>query len=360
MITRPARRRAAVDDSDASSLATVDVPVFRLSEALAPQIFRALRQAIVMLRVKPNQALSETEIAQRFGVSRQPVREAFIKLGEAGLVEIRPQRGTFVVPITRRDVMNARFIREAVEVAVVGELANKSTPATIKELRKLIDQQRAAASGNDWPAFLALDEAFHRRLAESAGHSHAWAMLEAIKAQMDRVRYLSFSGASPFSAAHSAACGDRRGVGAPQAPRGRERHASAFARDPDRPAGDRRRTSRIVRAGDRSGRVARETVMKIVRTYCIVTCPGPEYRDPESRHGSGRSSKRFRHVRYGSQCQERRAVRGRIQTRGGPVMTASGSVASGDVRRMSGLPGCSIGRSAGLVVYQRQKKSGVR
>jgi len=198
MITRPARRRAAVDVPDTSSLATVDVPVFRLSEALAPQIFRALRQAIVMLRVKPNQALSETEIAQRFGVSRQPVREAFIKLGEAGLVEIRPQRGTFVVPITRRDVMNARFIREAVEVAVVGELADKSTPAMIKELRKLIDQQRAAASGNDWPAFLALDEAFHRRLAESAGHSQAWAMLEAIKAQMDRVRYLSFSGASPF------------------------------------------------------------------------------------------------------------------------------------------------------------------
>jgi len=198
MTTRPARRRAPVDEPDASSLATVDVPVFRLSEALAPQIFRALRQAIVMLRLKPNQALSETEIAQRFGVSRQPVREAFIKLGEAGLVEIRPQRGTFVVPITRRDVMNARFIREAVEVAVVGELAAKSTPATIKELRKLIDQQRAAALGNDWPAFLALDEAFHRQLAESAGHSQAWAMLEAIKAQMDRVRYLSFSGASPF------------------------------------------------------------------------------------------------------------------------------------------------------------------
>jgi DNA-binding GntR family transcriptional regulator len=198
MITRPARPPAPADEPDASSLATVDVPVFRLSEALAPQIFRALRQAIVMLRLKPNQALSETEIAQRFGVSRQPVREAFIKLGEAGLVEIRPQRGTFVVPITRRDVMNARFIREAVEVAVVGELADKSTPAMIKELRKLIDQQRAAAAGNDWPAFLALDESFHRRLAESAGHSQAWAMLEAIKAQMDRVRYLSFSGASPF------------------------------------------------------------------------------------------------------------------------------------------------------------------
>jgi DNA-binding GntR family transcriptional regulator len=170
----------------------------RSSEAITPQLFRALRSAIVTLRLPPGQALSETEIAKQFGVSRQPVREAFIKLAEAGLVEIRPQRGTFVVPITRRDVMNARFIREAIEVAVVGELADQVTPATVKELRALIADQRRAASENDWPTFLALDETFHRTMAESAGHAQAWRMLESIKAQMDRVRYLSFSGASPL------------------------------------------------------------------------------------------------------------------------------------------------------------------
>jgi DNA-binding GntR family transcriptional regulator len=170
----------------------------RSSEAITPQIFRALRASIVMLRLPPGQALSETEIAKQFGVSRQPVREAFIKLAEAGLVEIRPQRGTYVVPITRRDVMNARFIREAVEVAVVGELAERIQPAVLKELRALIAAQRRAAAENDWPTFLALDETFHRTLAESAGHAHAWRMLESIKAQMDRVRYLSFSGASPL------------------------------------------------------------------------------------------------------------------------------------------------------------------
>ena len=175
-----------------------DLLPLRLSEAIAPQVFRALRTAIVMLRVQPGQALSETEIARQFGVSRQPVREAFIKLAEAGLVEVRPQRGTFVVPITRRDVMNARFIREAIEVAVVGVLAERITPEIVAELRRLLDEQRRAAANEDWPAFLALDEAFHRTLAESADHAHAWRMLDPIKAQMDRVRYLSFSGASPL------------------------------------------------------------------------------------------------------------------------------------------------------------------
>ncbi|MCC6471716.1 MAG: GntR family transcriptional regulator [Alphaproteobacteria bacterium] len=175
-----------------------DIPPLRPSEAIAPQLVRALRTAIVMMHVQPGQALSETEIARQFGVSRQPVREAFIKLAEAGLVEIRPQRGTFVVPITRRDVMNARFIREAIEVAVVGVLAERITPAIVAELRRLLDDQRRAAVKDDWPGFLALDEAFHRTLAESAGHAHAWRMLDPIKAQMDRVRYLSFSGASPL------------------------------------------------------------------------------------------------------------------------------------------------------------------
>jgi DNA-binding GntR family transcriptional regulator len=179
-------------------MAMPETPSLSLSEAIAPQVYRALRSAIVTLQVQPGQALSETEIAQRFGVSRQPVREAFIKLAEAGLVEVRPQRGTFVVPITARDVLNARFIREAVEVAVVGVLAERATPAVIAELRRRIAEQREAARGDDWPAFLVSDEAFHRTLAESAGHASAWRTLESIKAQMDRVRYLSFSGASPF------------------------------------------------------------------------------------------------------------------------------------------------------------------
>ncbi|HEX6980668.1 MAG TPA: GntR family transcriptional regulator [Alphaproteobacteria bacterium] len=182
----------------ARSASLSDAAPLTLSEAIAPQVFRALRAAIVTLRVQPGQGLSETDIARQFGVSRQPVREAFIKLAEAGLVEIRPQRGTFVVPITSRDVLNAQFIREAIEVAVIGELASRTTPALIAELRRLIDEQRAAAASDDWPAFLALDEAFHRTLAEGAGRGQAWRTLEPIKAQMDRVRYLSFSGASPL------------------------------------------------------------------------------------------------------------------------------------------------------------------
>ena len=64
------------------------------TEPIARQIARALRHAIVTMRIRPGEMLSEQDIATRLGVSRQPVREAFIKLGEAGLIRVLPQRGT--------------------------------------------------------------------------------------------------------------------------------------------------------------------------------------------------------------------------------------------------------------------------
>ena len=85
---------------------------------IARRIAEQLRDAIVTMRLKPGDTISESEIASRFGVSRQPVREAFIQLAEQELLRIRPQRPTEVVRISIRGVLNARFVREALEVAV--------------------------------------------------------------------------------------------------------------------------------------------------------------------------------------------------------------------------------------------------
>src|SRR3546814_13301494 len=86
--------------------------------------------------------LSEQKIAERRNVSRSPVREAFIKLGEAGLVRILPQRGTLVVKISQRSVEDARFIREAVECAVAREAAAIREPAALARLADSLTRQR--------------------------------------------------------------------------------------------------------------------------------------------------------------------------------------------------------------------------
>ncbi len=59
------------------------------------QIYRILRRDIVHCLIPPGTPLSEKEVSVRFAVSRQPVREAFIKLAENGLIQIRPQRGSY-------------------------------------------------------------------------------------------------------------------------------------------------------------------------------------------------------------------------------------------------------------------------
>jgi DNA-binding GntR family transcriptional regulator len=164
---------------------------------MARQVTRALRHAIVTMQLAPGEMLSEQELARRFGVSRSPVREALIKLSEAGLVRVLPQRGTQVVKISQAGVEDARFIREAVECAVVREAAVRATPALIADLNASLTKQRRAQRAASTEEFLSLDEEFHRLLAEAAKRPAAWQMIEDIKPQMDRVRFLDMAKATP-------------------------------------------------------------------------------------------------------------------------------------------------------------------
>jgi DNA-binding GntR family transcriptional regulator len=187
------QQRAAFDNVPASARGGT-----RRSTSVGEQVFRTLRSAIVTMRLKPGEALSEQEIAGRLHVSRQPVREAFIKLSEDGLVRVVPQRGTFVMKISAQAVTNARFVREAVECAIAREAAAHITPADTAALKALIAEQRKAAKGSDPEGFFVLDEEFHRTLAAASGCAYAWKVIESAKAQMDRVRFLSVPEATPM------------------------------------------------------------------------------------------------------------------------------------------------------------------
>jgi GntR family transcriptional regulator, rspAB operon transcriptional repressor len=160
--------------------------------AVAPQIYQSIRARIVSAELQPGAPLSEAEVAAEYRVSRQPVREAFIRLAMVGLVQVRPQRGTFVSAITERAVLDARFVREAIEVEIVRLVAAAAPDDLVADLRRQMDRQRAIGPA-DAPGFLRLDERFHRTLAEAADKRYAWTVIEEVKAQMDRVRHLCFT-----------------------------------------------------------------------------------------------------------------------------------------------------------------------
>ncbi|BCB70676.1 GntR family transcriptional regulator [Vreelandella aquamarina] len=171
----------------------------RDSDPVRQRLYQVLRQSIIQMVLAPGRALSEKEIADTFSVSRQPVREAFIRLSEAGLVEVKPQRGTYVVKISQQAVLEARFVREAIEVAVVKLAAKKGIePSVLKELHDLIERQRRCLEPHDYDRFYHLDEAFHRTLSLGVRQQAAWKVIEEVRAQLDRVRYLSVPHSTPL------------------------------------------------------------------------------------------------------------------------------------------------------------------
>ncbi|TKY82090.1 GntR family transcriptional regulator [Pectobacterium polonicum] len=167
------------------------------SEPVNQQIYRVLRKDIVECNIPPGKLLSEKEISVRFDVSRQPVREAFIKLAEAGLVQIMPQRGTFVMKISEQRVADARFIRQALECAIVRRAAEMVTDEQLLTLEHNLRRQELAAQNEQVREFLSLDDSFHQLLTQIANCPLAWETIESIKATMDRVRFLSLSQVSP-------------------------------------------------------------------------------------------------------------------------------------------------------------------
>ncbi|CNJ07951.1 GntR family transcriptional regulator [Yersinia vastinensis] len=161
------------------------------------QIYRILRRDIVHCLIAPGTPLSEKEISVRFSVSRQPVREAFIKLAENGLIQIRPQRGSYVNKISLSQVRNGCFVRQAIECAVVRRAASMITDSQCYQLEQNLNQQRVAIDRKQINDFFELDDDFHQQLATIADCQLAWDTIENIKATIDRVRYMSLDHVSP-------------------------------------------------------------------------------------------------------------------------------------------------------------------
>jgi len=166
-------------------------------DTIATRMMMQLRDAIVRLDLKPGDTISEAEVAEHYGVSRQPVREAFIRLGQQGLLLIRPKRATMVKRISEEGVGQSRFIREAIEVEIIRRAAAATNAATAPMLEGLLAQQSEAAGNGDIGRFHTLDESFHRALAKTAGVEYAWQLIDDHKIQLDRVRYLTLPRSDP-------------------------------------------------------------------------------------------------------------------------------------------------------------------
>ncbi|MDE3175364.1 MAG: GntR family transcriptional regulator [Pseudomonadota bacterium] len=155
------------------------------------QIYEALKASIVSLRLPPGASISENRICSQIGVSRTPVRTAIIRLVEDGLIEVFPQKGSFVAPIKLSTVRNNHFIRKAIEIAVLRRASPAWTRKVAARSRQILARQSAALAEEDIDRFYELDEAFHRAFCTAAALDGVWCTIQIAKARVDRVHRLA-------------------------------------------------------------------------------------------------------------------------------------------------------------------------
>ncbi|WP_187428218.1 HTH-type transcriptional repressor RspR [Roseobacter fucihabitans] len=147
--------------------------------SVTDRVHRLLRQAIIGVQLAPGTPISENSLSQQLSISRSPVRAAIQRLAEEGLVEVSPQRGSYVAALHMDQMHDSHFVRRSLELALLHETAQLWTPEMTAQLRAVIADQERAVNARDADLFLTLDETFHRTLAELSGRKGVWAAIQA-------------------------------------------------------------------------------------------------------------------------------------------------------------------------------------
>ncbi|MFY0476276.1 GntR family transcriptional regulator [Achromobacter marplatensis] len=167
-------------------------PKLRLdrSRHAAPQVFEHLREQIVSLELAPGAALSRVTLAETYGLSQTPIRDALMRLAEEALVEIYPQHTTVVSRIDIPAARQAHFLRQSLELEIVHQLAQRPDPMLHKRLQASIDLQRVSHANGEYQQFIDADQAFHRDMHAAAGVISLWQLEQRYSGHLDRLRRL--------------------------------------------------------------------------------------------------------------------------------------------------------------------------
>jgi GntR family transcriptional regulator, rspAB operon transcriptional repressor len=163
---------------------------------LGKAAYAKIREEIITLNFKPGQMLSESELAAALGVSRTPIREAFLNLLQEELLEILPQRGARVALISVKKVKEARFVRESLEISAFKSVARNwdADDLRYKEIQakalELIEKQHKAALKGESIEFMQHDETFHQLFLELVENQTLISVVSQMRGHLNRMRYL--------------------------------------------------------------------------------------------------------------------------------------------------------------------------
>jgi DNA-binding GntR family transcriptional regulator len=140
--------------------------------ALYEEVAELLRQRIFSRELEPGSWIDELKIAEEYGISRTPLREALKVLAAEGLVTMKVRRGAYVTEVSDKDLADVYHLLALLESDAAGVVAQKASDAEIEELQALHDELEAAQRQRD--RFFVINERFHMRLLEIA--DNRWRM----------------------------------------------------------------------------------------------------------------------------------------------------------------------------------------
>jgi len=156
-------------------------------------IYRLMKSNIINLNLPPGCSISEKELGDLLGVSRAPVREAFIKLSHEMLLDIMPQKGTYVSLIDIDQVDQVKFLRHCVEKEVI-KLACVSFPqGGLFKLQSFLALQDLCVQEKNYIKLFELDEAMHGVIFAGCNKANIWSVIQQMSAHYNRVRMLNLA-----------------------------------------------------------------------------------------------------------------------------------------------------------------------
>ena len=189
--------------------------------ALYEEVAELIRQRIFRRELEPGSWIDEVRLANEYGISRTPLREALKVLAAEGLVTMKVRRGAYVTEVSERDLAEVYHLLSLLESDAAAVVAERASPAELKELQALHGELEGAVGDRD--RFFGVNERFHMRLLEIAGNRWRNQMVADLRKVMKLNRHNSLlkSGRIEDSLAEHAAVMQALGARDPEATRAR-------------------------------------------------------------------------------------------------------------------------------------------
>jgi DNA-binding GntR family transcriptional regulator len=162
-------------------------------QTLREQILETIREAILSGNLKPGEKVAEPELAERFGISRTPIREAFRQLEAEGYLTVIPRKGAVVAALSERDVQEFYAIKSILEGYAASLAAPKLSDKELQKLETINKKMEKLAEAGDIKAFFKVHNEFHDVFVRASGNSKLFELIQQLGLKFSRLRMASLS-----------------------------------------------------------------------------------------------------------------------------------------------------------------------